>query len=63
MFVQYSALVCNSLSILSERNTKKSKVLIRNPRFRMAYDFLVLRSESIDKDLKAIAEYWTNIQK
>ena len=48
---------------LENYNPKKSKVLIRNPRFRMAYDFLVLRSESIDKDLKAKAEFWTNIQK
>ena len=48
---------------LENYNPKKSKVLIRNPRFRMAYDFLVLRSESIDKDLKSKAEYWTNIQK
>ena len=48
---------------LENYSPKKSKALIRNPRFRMAYDFLVLRSESIDKDLKAIAEYWTNIQK
>ena len=48
---------------LENYNPKKSKALIRNPRFRMAYDFLVLRSESIDKDLKVKAEYWTNIQK
>ena len=48
---------------LENYNPKKSKALIGNPRFRMAYDFLVLRSESIDKDLKAKAEYWTNIQK
>jgi len=48
---------------LENYNPKKSKALIRNPRFRMAYDFLVLRSESIDKGLKAKAEYWTNIQK
>jgi poly(A) polymerase len=48
---------------LENYNPKKSKVLMQNPRFRMAYDFLVLRSESIDKDLKAKAEYWTNIQK
>ena len=48
---------------LENYNPKKTKALIRNPRFRMAYDFLVLRSESIDKDLKAKAEYWTNIQK
>ena len=48
---------------LENYNPKKSKTLMRSPRFRMAYDFLVLRSESIDKDLKAKAEYWTNIQK
>jgi poly(A) polymerase len=48
---------------LENYNPKKSQALIRNPRFRMAYDFLVLRSNSIDKDLKAKAEYWTNIQK
>jgi poly(A) polymerase len=48
---------------LENYNPKKSKTLIRSPRFRMAYDFLVLRSESIDKDVKAKAEYWTNIQK
>ena len=48
---------------LENYTPKKSKALIRNPRFRMAYDFLLLRSESIDKDLKAKAEYWTNIQK
>jgi len=48
---------------LENYNPKKSKALIRNPRFRMAYDFLVLRSQSIDKDLKPKADYWTNIQK
>jgi poly(A) polymerase len=48
---------------LENYNPKKSKALIKNPRFRMSYDFLVLRSESTDKDLKAKAEYWTNIQK
>ncbi|MDC6455935.1 polynucleotide adenylyltransferase PcnB [Candidatus Pseudothioglobus singularis] len=48
---------------LEDYNPKKSKTLIRNPRFRMAYDFLVLRSKSLDKGLKVKAEYWTNIQK
>jgi hypothetical protein len=28
----------------------------------MAYDFLVLRSESIDLELKIKAEYWTTLQ-
>ena len=48
---------------LEDYNPKKSKTLIRSPRFRMAYDFLVLRSKSLDKGLKVKAEYWTNIQK
>ena len=48
---------------LENSNLKKSKELISNPRFRMAYDFFVLRSESIDQQLKSKAEYWTNIQK
>ena len=48
---------------LENYHPKKSKTLIRSPRFRMAYDFLVLRSESIDKGLKVKVEYWTNIQK
>ena len=48
---------------LENYNSKKSKELIANPRFRMAYDFFVLRSQSIDKQLKTKAEYWTNIQK
>ncbi len=48
---------------LENYNPKKSKTLVNSPRFRMAYDFLVLRSESIDKYLKEKVEYWTNIQK
>ena len=48
---------------LENYNPKKSKELLNHPRFRMAYDFLVLRSKSIDKQLMDKAEYWTNIQK
>ena len=48
---------------LENNNSKKSKELLSNPRFRMAYDFFLLRSQSIDKQLKPKAEYWTNIQK
>jgi poly(A) polymerase len=48
---------------LENYNHNKSKELLGNPRFRMAYDFFVLRSQSIDKQLKTKAEYWTNIQK
>ena len=48
---------------LENYNSKKSRELLNNPRFRMAYDFFVLRSQSIDQHLLAKAEYWTNIQK
>ena len=41
---------------------KKAKELIRHPRFRMAYDFLVLRSESINPELSDRAKYWTQLQ-
>jgi poly(A) polymerase len=47
---------------LENCSPKKERDLISNPRFRMAYDFLVLRSESIDLELKAKAEYWTALQ-
>ena len=48
---------------LENCNLKKAKELINNPRFRMAYDFLMLRSQSIDPDLKERAEFWTTLQK
>jgi len=41
---------------------KKAKELIKHPRFRMAYDFLVLRSESINPELSERAQYWTQLQ-
>ncbi len=47
---------------LEKKNPKKAKELIKHPRFRMAYDFLLLRSQSIDPELKPIAEFWTNAQ-
>ena len=47
---------------LENCNPKKESDLIGNPRFRMAYDFLVLRSQSIDLELKNKAEHWTALQ-
>jgi poly(A) polymerase len=47
---------------LENCNPKKERDLISNPRFRMAYDFLVLRSQSIDLELKTKAEHWTALQ-
>ena len=48
---------------LENYNPKKPQEILSNPRFRMAYDFFVLRSESVDPHLRDKAEYWTNIQK
>ena len=47
---------------LEKKNPKKVKELIKHPRFRMAYDFLLLRSQSINPELKPIAKFWTNAQ-
>jgi poly(A) polymerase len=48
---------------LENYNPKKTQEILSNPRFRMAYDFFVLRSESVDHHLRDKAQYWTNIQK
>jgi len=47
---------------LENCSIKKAKELIRHPRFRMAYDFFVLRSESIDPELSDRANYWRQLQ-
>ena len=48
---------------LEKCSPKKVNELVANPRFRMAYDFLVLRSQSINPELSDRAKYWTQIQK
>jgi poly(A) polymerase len=47
---------------LEKCSSKKVADIIANPRFRIAYDFLVLRSQSINPELRDRAEYWTQIQ-
>ena len=47
---------------LENYGQKKAQELIGHPRFRMAYDFLVLRSESINPELVERAKYWTQLQ-
>ena len=47
---------------LENCSIKKAKELIGHPRFRMAYDFLVLRSKSINPELEERAKYWTKLQ-
>ena len=48
---------------LENCHPKKETEMIAHPRFRMAYDFLVLRSESINPELKERADRWTQLQK
>lgn len=47
---------------LERMQPKKVHDLLSNKGFRMAYDFLVLRSQSINPELKSVAEFWTKAQ-
>jgi len=49
-------------SRLEKMHPKKVQDLLKNPRFRMAYDFLLLRSQSINPKLKDTADFWTKAQ-
>lgn len=46
---------------LTKCHGKKSRVLLHHPRFRAAYDFLLLRAAA-GEDVKEIAEWWTEKQ-
>ncbi len=47
---------------LEARHPKHVDSLLNSPRFRMAYDFLLLRSQSINPELKSVADFWTKAQ-
>ncbi len=47
---------------LKRRNGKRAERLFENTRFRAAYDFLLLRSETGEDELQALAEWWTEYQ-
>jgi poly(A) polymerase len=49
-------------SKLEKMHPKKVQQLLLNPRFRMAYDFLLLRSQSTNPELIEVAKFWTKIQ-
>ncbi len=49
-------------SKLEKMHPKKVQDLLQNPRFRMAYDFLLLRSQSINPELKDVVKFWTKAQ-
>lgn len=45
----------------TQRNGKRPQRLLTHPRFRAAYDFLVLRAQAGEADLE-LAEWWTQLQ-
>lgn len=47
---------------LNNRNGKRAYRLLTMPRFRAAYDFLLLRAESIEPSLQPLADWWTEFQ-
>ena len=48
---------------LAVRKGKRPLKLLTVPRFRAAYDFLLLREQSGETQLKELGEWWTTIQK
>jgi len=47
---------------LEKMQPKKIQFLLEHRGFRIAYDFLVLRSQSINPELKETADFWTKAQ-
>jgi poly(A) polymerase len=47
---------------LIHRIRKRIFPLLENPRFRAAYDFMLLRAEAGETDLAPLCEWWTKIQ-
>jgi poly(A) polymerase len=47
---------------LKRRNGKRAERLFEHTRFRAAYDFLLLRAESGEDELKPLADWWTEYQ-
>lgn len=47
---------------LEAGQSKNVNELLKNQKFRMAYDFLLLRSKSINPELKSVADFWTQAQ-
>lgn len=47
---------------LEKMQPKKVQSLLEHRGFRIAYDFLVLRSQSINPELKKVADFWTKAQ-
>ncbi|WP_428087393.1 polynucleotide adenylyltransferase PcnB [Candidatus Thioglobus sp.] len=47
---------------LERMQPKKVEDILSSRGFRMAYDFLVLRAQSINPELKSVADFWTKAQ-
>ncbi|MCG6970373.1 MAG: polynucleotide adenylyltransferase PcnB [Gammaproteobacteria bacterium] len=47
---------------LIQRMRKRIFPLLDNPRFRAAYDFMLLRAEAGESELQPIGDWWTKIQ-
>jgi poly(A) polymerase len=47
---------------LAHRVRKRIFPLLDNPRFRAAYDFMLLRAEAGETELQPLCEWWTKIQ-
>jgi len=47
---------------LRNRRGRRPFALLQHPRFRAAYDFLLLRADSIEPQLKELGEWWTQFQ-
>jgi len=44
------------------RKGKRPLKLLPHPRFRASYDFLLLREQSGESQLKELCDWWTDIQ-
>ena len=47
---------------LGQRRGKRAFRVFNHPKFRAAYDFLLLRSESGEAELAELVEWWTRFQ-
>jgi len=47
---------------LQNRVGKRAFRLLASPRFRAAYDFLVLRADTIEPELRELCDWWTQFQ-
>lgn len=45
-----------------QRRNKRAITLVNHPRFRAAYDFLLLRHQSGEQELEELCQWWTDFQ-